>query len=90
MDFTVQPGRIYALSGDGRLLAEITFPTGPNGVARIDRTFVDDSLRGQGVAGALMEAAAAQIRREAKRAGAICSYAQAWFSQHPEQADLLV
>ena len=52
-------------------------------------TFVDDTLRGQGVAGQLLQAAADQIRAEGKRARATCSYAEIWFERHPEEADLL-
>ena len=88
MDFRQTEGRIWAENGQGRVLAEVTFPT-ENGVAVIDHTFVDDSLRGQGVAGQLLEAAAAQLRAEGKRAVPTCSYAQRWFEQHPEAGNLL-
>ena len=87
MEFQREEGRIYAMDGD-HLLAEITFPD-RDGAADIDRTFVDDSLRGQGVAGQLMRAAVDQIRSEGKKARATCTYAQSWFEKHPEEADLL-
>ena len=58
-------------------------------MAVIDHTFVDGSLRGQGVAGQLVRAAADQIRDQGKKARAVCTYARAWFDRHPEQADLL-
>ena len=47
------------------------------------------ALRGQGVAGQLMEAAVDQIRSEGLKARPICSYAAKWFEKHPEQGDLL-
>lgn len=87
MDFQRETGRIYA-ERDGQLIAEITFPE-EDGVAVIDHTFVDGSLRGQGVAGQLVRAAADQIRGEGKKARAVCTYARVWFDRHPEQADLL-
>ena len=87
MEFQRENGRIYA-ERDGKLIAEITFPE-ENGVAVIDHTFVDDSLRGQGVAGRLVRAAADQIRSENKKARAVCTYARAWFDRHPEERDLL-
>ena len=87
MEFQRETGRIYA-ERDGRLIAEITFPE-EDGVAVIDHTFVDSSLRGQGVAGQLVRAAADQIRDQGKKARAVCTYARAWFDRHPEQADLL-
>ena len=52
MEFQRETGRIYA-ERDGQLIAEITFPE-EDGVAVIDHTFVDGSLRGQGVAGQLV------------------------------------
>ena len=67
MEFQREHGRIYAMDGD-KLLAEITFPD-RDGAADIDHTFVDDTLRGQGVAGQLMRAAVDQIRAEDRRAG---------------------
>ena len=87
MEFQREDGRIYAMDGD-KLIAEVTFPT-RDGVADIDHTFVDDSLRGQGVAGQLVRAAVDQIRAGGGKARATCSYAKAWFEQHPEEADLL-
>ena len=87
MEFQRETGRIYA-ERDGQLIAEITFPE-EDGVAVIDHTFVDGSLRGQGVAGQLVRAAADQIRDQGKKARVVCTYARAWFDRHPEQADLL-
>ena len=88
MEFTHSPGRIYACGPDGALLAEVTFPV-TGGVANINHTFVDPSLRGQSVAGQLLAAAVEQIRSNGWRAHPTCSYAVKWFSQHPEASDLL-
>ena len=54
-----------------------------------DHTFVEQSLRAQGVAGQLLDAAVRQIRMEGLRAKATCSYAAKWFKEHPDQSDLL-
>lgn len=89
MEFTYENGRIYSLSDVGDTLAEITFPLVAPGVADVDRTFVDPSLRGQGVAGTLMEAAAAQLRARGLKTRTSCPYAAKWFAAHPEQSDLL-
>lgn len=87
MEFQKESNRIF-LEKDGVLLAEITFPL-QEGVCCINRTFVDPSLRGQGVAGQLMEQATAQIRSSGKKARAVCSYAVSWFEKHPDAQDLL-
>ena len=89
MEFQKSEGRIFAQDETGKLVAEITFPTVAKGVADIDHTFVDASLRGQGAAGRLVEAAVAQLRRRDMKAVPTCSYAQRWFQDHPEQGDLL-
>ena len=61
--FLREPTRVYALDGSGRLVAEITFPETAPGVYTIDHTFVDASLRGQGVADRLVRAALEQIQK---------------------------
>ena len=89
MEFQETNGRIWAENEEGRLVAEITFPEVRPGVADLDHTFVDPSLRGQGAAAKLVEAAAAQLRRRGMKAVLTCSYTKKWFSDHPEQGDLL-
>ena len=88
MEFQHERERIFALDEQGKLVAEVTFPIS-EGAADIDHTFVDQSLRGQGVAGQLLDAAVRQIRMEGLRAKATCSYAAKWFKEHPDQSDLL-
>ena len=89
MEFQETNCRIWAENEEGRLVAEITFPEVRPGVADLDHTFVDPSLRGQGAAAKLVEAAAAQLRRRGMKAVLTCSYAKKWFGDHPEQGDLL-
>ena len=50
----------------------------------IDHTFVDASLRGQGVADRLVRAALEQIQANGGTAAATCSYAAAWLDKHPQ------
>lgn len=88
MEFSREPGRIFALDKTGKLLAEVTFPE-REGVVVINHTFVDASLRGQGVAGQLLRAVADTLRREGRKAHPTCSYAVRWFEDHPEEQDLL-
>lgn len=89
MEFQSKPGRLWAENEEGKLMAEITFPDVAPGVANIDHTFVDGSLRGQGVAGQLVQGAVDQLRSRGMKATATCSYARKWFESHPEQRDLL-
>ena len=45
---------IQYVDDQGTVLAEVTFPACAEGVVDINHTFVDPSLRGQGIAGELM------------------------------------
>ncbi len=83
MEFIYEKERIFAEDENGKVIAEITFPT-ENGVANIDHTFVDASLRGQGAAGRLVKAAADKITADGSRIKATCSYAAKWFEKHGE------
>lgn len=89
MKFQTEEGRIYLDGEDGKPRAEVCFPAEDGTTVNITHTFVDDSLRGQGVAGKLMEAAAGELRRRGKKARLTCPYAVKWFALHPEQRDVL-
>ncbi|MHC1722061.1 MAG: GNAT family N-acetyltransferase [Aminipila sp.] len=78
MIFKHEHSRIYYKDQNGKVLAEILFPTDADGTANITHTFVDDSLRGQGIAGKLMEMAMEQIKSERKTPKFTCSYAIKW------------
>ena len=88
MCFETETERVYALDDDGRLVAEVTFPLDAAGVAEINHTFVDESLRGQGVAGRMMQAVAQVLRDRGWKARPTCSYAAKWFEGHPEYGDV--
>jgi len=89
MNFNYGINQIAYYDENDKLIAEVTFPDVDDHTVNIDRTFVDESLRGQGVAGKLMEAAAGQLRTQKKKALLTCSYAQKWFGRHPEYNDVV-
>ncbi len=89
MEFVVERNAVRYVDDSGAMLAEVTFPEVENGVVEINHTFVDGSLRGQGIAGQLLERAADEIERSGRRAHPTCSYAVRWFEKHPERSDLL-
>lgn len=82
MEFQYEKNRIYYTDANGKLLAEIAFSEQPGGVVAILHTFVAPSLRGQGVADQLMQAAMEQIQRAGKTVLPICSYAVDWLEKH--------
>ncbi len=90
MDFIQEANKIYLNDDNNHMIAVVTFPKSPEGFVTLDHTFVDPSLRGQGVAGKLMEAAVAYFRSNDLKVKPTCSYAVKWFMEHPECEDVLV
>ena len=86
MEFIHEEERIFALDESGKLIAEVTFPI-TDKMANINHTFVDESLRGQGVAGQLMKAAVEQLKSKGLRAVPTCSYAVKWFAEHRSETE---
>lgn len=89
MEFQIEKDRIYAMKED-QLMAEITFPSINEHRVNIEHTYVHQDLRGQHIAGLLMEAAIEEIRRQGKDCVPTCSYAIAWFEKHPDAKKELV
>ena len=86
MDFEIERNRIFQEDEAGRVIAEITFPETSPGVFVIDHTFVDASLRGQGIASKLVQAAVDEIKKRGGQVKATCSYAAKWLSEHAEDS----
>ena len=82
MNFKIGSNRVFKEDENGKIIAEITFPETENGVFCIDHTFVDDTLRGQGVAGQLVQLAVDKIKEQGGKVTATCSYAQRWLEKH--------
>lgn len=89
MGITVGENKVEYLDEDQEMKGKVTFPSVDQDTVDIDHTFVDPSLRGMGMAGKLMEAAAGEIRRQGKKAVITCSYAVKWFESHQEYQDIL-
>jgi predicted GNAT family acetyltransferase len=74
----------------GARLASLTFSAGPDGkIVMLDHTEVSDSLRGQGIAKKLVEAAVAWARKGDVKLVAVCPFARAIFDKTPELRDVL-
>lgn len=89
MDFKHNENQIALYSDDGVLIAEITFPYIDEHTVDINHTFVDSSLRGQGIAGRLMTELISDLKKRNLKAVPTCSYAKAWFEKHPDFCDYL-
>lgn len=89
MNFIHETNKIYLNDENNHMIAVVTFPKISDQVVNIDHTYVDTSLRGQGIAGKLMEEAVKQIRENKLMVKPTCSYAVKWFEEHPECEDIL-
>ena len=76
--FVKEENAIRRYDENGKVIAEITFPETAEGVYTIDHTFVDDSLRGQGIASKLVQLAVDEINECGGEVKATCSYAKKW------------
>ncbi|MDF2541184.1 MAG: GCN5-related N-acetyltransferase [Herbinix sp.] len=89
MDFKFEGNRIYLTGENNAVIAEVTFPDINENLVNLNHTFVDNSLRGQGIAGMLMEAVVEVLRKQNKKVKLTCSYAVTWFQKHPECNDVV-
>ena len=73
--------------------AELTYAEAPavGGVRRVsaDHTYVPDSMRGQGIAGKLVDALIDTARAKGWKVIPRCSYVVVAFRRHPEWNDVL-
>lgn len=52
-------------------------------------TFVDNSLRGQGIAAKLFDELIVLLKENDAKASPVCSYSVSWFQKHPEYSEYL-
>ena len=82
MQYIKEEGRIYSINEQGKIVAEITFQELGQGIFNINHTFVDDSLRGQGIAQKLVEMAIEEIKKKNGKVEATCSYAKHYLEKN--------
>ena len=81
MNFIKEEERIYAKDENDKVIAEIEFKEIEKGVYDIFHTFVDESLRGQGVVSKLVQEAVKEIQERNGKITASCSYAKKWIEK---------
>ncbi|NLJ58253.1 MAG: N-acetyltransferase [Tissierellia bacterium] len=88
MDFKYEKDRIYLENENGECTAQVTFPKINKNEVNINHTYVNPSLRGQGIADKLVRELALHLRKNNKKAISTCSYALDWFERNPEFNDV--
>jgi predicted GNAT family acetyltransferase len=81
MEYITESNRI-SLIVEGEEVAEVTFPETSRGVFTITHTYVDDRIRGRGIASELVRRAVEEIERRGGRVEATCSYALLWLARN--------
>ena len=82
MDFIKEDNRIYLENESKKTIAEVTFYEIKDGVYNIDHTFVDDSLRGDGIGSKLVEEAVNMIKSKGYKIQATCPFASKWLEEN--------
>ena len=72
-----------------KIIAEVTYPLIEDNTVDINHTFVDPSLRGQGVAEKLIAHAVEKIKENNYKVKTSCSYAKKLFEYKKDYAELL-
>lgn len=87
MNFLKDKGAIYLRDESGKKIAQITYSDHleAENVWNVDSTFVDESLRGQGVAEKLVDALADEARQYHQQLNPVCSYVVKLFERKPEK-----
>ena len=84
-----QRGGEFFIERDGRHIAEITYQYQDDHTILADHTWVDLTLRGQGVARQLLDILVAFAREKQLKIVPVCSYIEVIFQTEPEYADVI-
>lgn len=79
-----QTGKFFIFSADNHIVAEMDYRYRDVQIIDIHHTFVDDSLRGHGVARQLFDAAIAFAQSQHLKIVPTCSYVAKTFERLPE------
>lgn len=81
----------FFVGGDEKApLAEITYRLSENQQLVVEHTYVSDELRGEGIAGKLVEQVVNYARRNGMKVRSECSYAKNKLEKTPEYQDVLL
>ncbi|MEC9485394.1 MAG: GNAT family N-acetyltransferase [Candidatus Izemoplasma sp.] len=89
MDIKTGGNRFYIGDNEQEAIAEITFKYSEPSVIIINHTFVSPELRGQGIAGKLLNKVIDMAREKDLTIVPLCSYAARKMIDNPKYEDLL-
>jgi len=84
-----QQGEFYKLDDHGKRIAEISYVWRDKYTIAANHTWVDDSLRGQGIARQLLDTLVEFARKYHLKIVPICSYVEVMFRRDKSFADVI-
>ncbi len=90
MEFLKGDNRFYQENEQGDLIAEITYKDIDENTVDADHTFVDPSLRGQGIAEQLVDRLVAEMETEGRKIHPTCPYVVKLFERKAEKYDNII
>ena len=82
MEFKKENNKIFLENTEGNIVAKIEFEEIEKGKYNIYSTYVDESLRGNGIASRLVKEAVNEIKNKNGEVVATCSYAKKWLEKN--------
>lgn len=83
MQFEIGKNEIYLKAEDGKRVAYVCFEKIDDGVYNIYHTYVDESMRGKGVAGDMLSFTVKHLKSiGVKKIEATCTYAFNWLEKN--------
>lgn len=90
MEFTKEGLSYFYRDEEGNRLAEVTFEASDDPKVQLcTATFTDPSLRGQGIAGKMLDHAVEDLSQEGIKIKAVCPYVVNKFENQPEKYDAI-
>lgn len=90
MELIKGDNRFYKEDEDGKLIAEITYKPVDEETVEADRVYVDESMRGGGVAEQLVDYLVEEMKKEGKKIIPVCPYVVVLFKRKKEKyADII-
>ena len=89
MVYFYESERIYLKDEEDKIVGYVLFPKIEENVVEITKTFVSETLRGQGIANELMKRLVKYLEKNNLKCTPSCSYAVIWFDKNEEYKYLL-
>lgn len=89
MEIKKGKNKFYIGETEEKMIARITWKNGGDKIIVVDHTIVDPSLRGQGIAGKLLDKVVTMAREENLKIVPVCSYVVSKMKRTNEYDDVL-